>query len=236
MPFAARGVLADLDGTLLDTEPLYYDAYASVCTSLGASYTPAFHVAHLLGRPQDVGVAACIRLLGLSVTPDEFLARRDATLLTAFARAPAMRGADAFVRAARAALGTGRLCIATSSKRALVDAKGEGAAGRALFDVFGGAVVCSDDALMAGRPGKPAPDIFLAAAGVIGIPAHECVALEDSIAGIQAAAAAGCFVVAIPDARLAPEDVRAAGAHVVLASLEDVDLAAIGLGGCAGVA
>lgn len=45
--------------------------------------------------------------------------------------------------------------------------------------------------------GKPFPDIFLAAAGALGLPPHDCIVFEDAPAGIQAGKAAGCFVVAL---------------------------------------
>lgn len=51
---------------------------------------------------------------------------------------------------------------------------------------------------------KPAPDIYLAAAGLLGIPPHECIAVEDSPAGVVSAKTAGCFTVMVPD--LTPPD------------------------------
>jgi beta-phosphoglucomutase-like phosphatase (HAD superfamily) len=54
-PFRARALLSDLDGTLLDTEPLYFAAYKAAVESFGVAYDAAFHVEHLLGRPE----AAC---------------------------------------------------------------------------------------------------------------------------------------------------------------------------------
>ena len=47
--------------------------------------------------------------------------------------------------------------------------------------------------------GKPNPDIYLAAAASLGLPPSECLALEDSFAGVRAAAAAGMPVVMVPD-------------------------------------
>ena len=50
-----------------------------------------------------------------------------------------------------------------------------------------------------GIPSKPAPDIFLAAAKALGVPAEECLVLEDSPNGLRAARAAGCKAVVVPD-------------------------------------
>ncbi len=66
--------------------------------------------------------------------------------------------------------------------------------------------------------GKPAPDIFLAAAGLLGFEPASCLVLEDSEPGIRAAAAAGMRGVLIPDGRPPGDDARRI-AHVVVESL-----------------
>ncbi|GAA2076436.1 HAD family phosphatase [Streptomyces albiaxialis] len=63
--------------------------------------------------------------------------------------------------------------------------------------------------------GKPSPDVYLAAAGKLGVPATDCLAVEDSSNGLRAAAAAGMTVVAIPNPTYPPaEDALAGSAHV----------------------
>ena len=232
-PFRLRALLSDLDGTLLDTEPIYYAAYAAAAAALqcAAPYTPAFHAQHLLGKPEAVGAAAFVQHLGLppSTAPARVLELRDAHALPAFAAAsPALPGAEAAVRAC---LARGlRVAIVTSSKRALVERKRAGAP-RGLLELFGEAVFCSDDAALAGAPGKPHPRCYLRAAEALGAPPGECLVLEDSAAGVAAGVAAGCFVVAVPAAG-GEAAVRASGAHVVLAgglaefTLEAVEAAA----------
>jgi len=70
--------------------------------------------------------------------------------------------------------------------------------------------------------GKPAPDIFLQAAAVMGFEAGECLVLEDSAVGIAAAVAAGCPCLYVPS--LYPADEWAAGK--ALAVVEDLEQAA----------
>lgn len=229
--FVARAALFDLDGTLVDTEPIYYEAYRIAVESCGVcKYTEGFHVEHLLGRPETVGSETCVMLLSLPITPKELLALRDVHVEPAFAVASPCVGAVSVVNMLRSALPINRLAIATSSKVHLVAIKRKSPTVNSLLNAFGDAIMCSNSPAMAGRPGKPSPDLFLAAAAALGVPASECVAFEDSIAGIQAAAAAGCFVVAVPDARLPEGAAAKAGAHVVLLSLSDFTLDMVGLG------
>jgi len=109
------------------------------------------------------------------------------------------------------------MAIATSSSRAAVNAKRS--KHEALFARFGGAIVTSEDIAR----GKPHPDVFLAAASAIGIPPAECAVFEDAEAGVAAGVAAGCVVIAAPDARIFPSGTPLppgfADADAVLASL-----------------
>lgn len=60
-------------------------------------------------------------------------------------------------------------------------------------------IVAGDDPVV--KNGKPAPDIYLEAARRINVKPEECIVFEDSMTGVRAAKAAGCFVVAVPDVR-----------------------------------
>ena len=118
------------------------------------------------------------------------------------------------------------LAIATSSRRASVERKR--AAGHG--GMFGrmGHVLCGDDDGV-GR-GKPAPDVYLEAARRLGVAPEECLVFEDALAGVRAGAAAGCRVVAVPDARMGREEFLAAGADEVLGGgLPDFDEARWGI-------
>jgi HAD superfamily hydrolase (TIGR01509 family) len=103
--------------------------------------------------------------------------------------------------------------VASSSPRRTIDQNLErlGLAGR--FD----ALVGGDQI----ERGKPAPDIFLAAARHLEISPQACLVLEDSNAGVQAAHAAGMYTVMIPD-MVPPAPAARALAHHILLSLKDV--------------
>ena len=91
-----------------------------------------------------------------------------------------------------------RLGLASSSNRPLIDLVLLRAGLSSLFE----ATVSSEEV----DRGKPAPDVFLEAAGRLAVAPGRCVAIEDSENGIRAAVAAGMRVVAIPNRRYPPSD------------------------------
>jgi pseudouridine-5'-monophosphatase len=211
-----RGAIFDVDGTLLDTEPIYYKAYTAVAAKFGHTYSFDIH-RHLLGRNEREGAASFLRILGIpDLTPEELLAQRDEYLMIEMAAVQPMAGAVAAVEGLAARLPT---AIATSSLRQYLDVKRANNA--VIFDhIHPSAVICGDDEGLQGKS-KPDPAIFLAAAKAISVPPTDCIAFEDSLAGIRAAKAAGMYVVAVPDVRLEMDDVRKAGPDVILSSLAE---------------
>jgi pseudouridine-5'-monophosphatase len=225
-----RGILFDLDGTLLDSEPVYFAAFKHAATTLGRSeaYSWDFHVAHVNGRPERACLDNFRVQLDLEdVPPERVLELRNEHALAHFPHCAVLPGVHDAIAAFKA---RGLpLAIATSSARKGstfgVKTESKGAL-LGEFDV----VLCVDDEHMAGKQGKPAPDIFLAAARLLDVPIDACIVFEDSMAGIRAGVASGAFVVAVPDRRMKAAAL-AEGAHLVLDSLEQVDFAAL-LGPC----
>jgi pseudouridine-5'-monophosphatase len=184
-------VIFDLDGVLLDTEPLYTQATARVAARFGKVYDWVVK-AECIGRGTLEAAAIIVEALGLPVSPAALVRERDEILIRLFAGARPMPGAEDFSRAL-AARGI-PLAIATSTEEALFAVKA--APHRAWLSMFQ-AVVCGDDPRVARA--KPAPDIFLAAAEDLGAAPAECLVLEDSPFGVAAARAAGMRVIALPD-------------------------------------
>jgi pseudouridine 5'-phosphatase len=212
-------VIWDVDGTLLDTEGLYYDSYRSAVQKLGHSeYSFDGYHRHILGRAEVEGAKTILQLIGNeTMSPESFLELRDSFMLEHMPRVEAMPGA---VNAVASLKGSHlKHAVATSAKRAYFEPKTT--KHRALFDGMG-AVVCGDDPSVGGKS-KPDPAIFLAAAAALGVPPEACVAVEDSIAGIMSAKNAGMFVIAVPDPRLDPAAVAACFPDVTLPSLEEFD-------------
>jgi beta-phosphoglucomutase-like phosphatase (HAD superfamily) len=73
-----------------------------------------------------------------------------------------------------------------------------------------------------GLPGKPAPDTFVHAAGVLGVPVEESVVLEDAVSGVQAGAAGGFGLVIGVDRGAGATTLRQAGAQIVVADLAEL--------------
>lgn len=187
-----------------------------------AAFTTAVYLAELAGRPRMEGAAAALRFFGVP-DPGGARARQYAEAKQAMIEELIGRGAfTAFDDGARLLLrlkAAGlRLAAASSSKNANAFLARVHVGDRAMLDLF--------DANLCGRElprGKPHPAIFLMAAAELGLPPEACLVVEDAVSGVQAARAGGMACVGV--ARLGDEaQLRAAGATVVVASLDDLRL------------
>jgi pseudouridine-5'-monophosphatase len=204
---AITHVLFDLDGVLLDTEGLYTDATQAVVGRHGKTYDWAIK-RHTMGRDARFGARYLIDQLRIPMTVEEFLDERQPILEGLLATCSAMRGAEGFVRTL-SSRGI-PIAVATSSDRKLFELKIGSHDWFHLFD----AIVCGDDPRV--RAKKPSPDIFLAAAEDLGAVPSQCLVVEDSVAGIEAARAARMPVIAMPDPELG--DGACAAANLVVAN------------------
>ena len=204
------GIIFDLDGTLLDTEPLYSEASQKVLDAFGEVYTAELK-RRVMGGDSHTSAQVVIDEFNLPLSSAEYLKRREVHLLELFAACPEIEGAGEFVRVvSQSGLPFG---LATSSHRYLRDVK---LAGKAWGDLFH-ATVCGDNPAI--KRGKPAPDIFLLCAEALSVAPEHCVAFEDSRNGIAAARAAGMQVVAINSPWVTPDDLSEA--TVVIDSYQD---------------
>lgn len=215
-PLAA--VLFDLDGVLLDSEPLYTEATQAVVGRFGKVFDWSVK-AEIIGRSSLEGARHTIDALSLPLSPEEYLEERGVHLDRLFANVPLMRGAQELVTTL---LDRGiPIAVATSSTRPLFLQK---TAPHAFFGRFD-AVVCGDDPRV--KALKPAPDIFLVAAAELSVSPERCLVIEDSLAGVSAARRAGARVIAVPDPNVDAK--RYHEAECVLRSLDELDLTALGL-------
>ena len=214
---APQCVLFDLDGTLLDTEPLYTQASQAVVGRYGKVYDWEIKK-HVVGGDARTGAAYTIAQLNLPLTPEEYLRERDVVLHELFANAPAAAGAAALVQALHRS--GARLAIATSSERALCERKLAIHPWVSCFE----AIVCANDPGIGAA--KPAPDLFLAAARALRAKPEQCMVVEDAPNGVRAARAANMPVIAVVDPHMRGQDYS--GALATFDSLEQVTPALLG--------
>ncbi|MEU6894908.1 HAD-IA family hydrolase [Streptomyces sp. NPDC046557] len=207
---ALKAVLFDMDGTLVDTEELWWQAVQHTAAGLQYELTDA-DLPDVLGRPVEHTAAHLHSAAGNTVP----LAELTAGLHREFAT----RVEDRIVPRPGAVELLDRLheqgidiALVTASPRSVADIVLR-SLGPGRFAVS----VTADDTART----KPAPDPYLAAARALGVPPAACVAVEDTPTGVASAEAAGCPVLAVPS--LTP--IAAAPGRTVLGSLEQADVA-----------
>lgn len=189
--------LFDLDGLLLDTEPLHSQAWRESIEYFGASISPLL-LMELRGRNRIDNATAVIKKLNLGISTAELLAIQQPISQSLVAHAKAMAGASDLVACCKQK--NIPMAIATSSGREAVAIKTKPHPWLEQITVR----VHGDDSSI--KKGKPAPDLFLEAARQLGIPASNCWAFEDSPAGAIAALNAGCEVFVLPAPGLGVKD------------------------------
>mgnify|MGYP006278859325 CR=1 FL=1 len=214
--------LFDLDGLLLDTEPLHGQAWQEAASHFGRPLSPAELLA-LRGRTrldcaEQVRHWMAATLADASAVPsrEALLAVRQPIAEALLLQAQPMPGAPELLAwCERRGL---PMALATSSSRSAVALKASPHPWLQRIQVR----VHGDDPEL--RQGKPAPDVFLLAAERLGVQAAQCWAFEDSPAGVQAALAAGCRVHVLPPTHLSTAERQQAypGVDRFLTSLEEL--------------
>ncbi|HWL99068.1 MAG TPA: HAD family phosphatase [Nocardioidaceae bacterium] len=207
-----QAVLWDMDGTLVDTEPVWIAAEYELAAKAGATWSEE-HGIDLIGRDLLDSGQYIRDHMGLDLTAEqvveELLDRVVDVVSGGLTWCPGAREllteqAEAGVPAALVTMSYRRLA------QAVVDALPAG--------TFG-AVVVGDEVTR----GKPHPEPYLSAARLLDADPARCVAIEDSRPGVQSAQAAGCHVLAVPNHQGIP-DAPKRTVHESLGSVRLADL------------
>lgn len=213
MIIADPAVLFDMDGVLVDSEPIHKEADVAVFRTVGLE-VPVEVLQEYAGTGADVFFSAVLRRFGVAGDVATLRAEKNRFLAELLREnAPAVPGAlDLLSRVE----GLGwKKAVASSSDEAIVGLVLErmGIAGR--FE----AVVTGDRV----SRGKPAPDVFLAAAQALAVAPGRCVVVEDAGSGVAAALAAGMRCIGFQNPLSGNQDLSRA--HRIVKSLDEVDAA-----------
>lgn len=229
-----EAALFDLDGVLTPTAQVHMRAWAEMFNDYLASrgvpepYVDADYFAFVDGKPRYDGVRSFLASRGITLPEgspsDPFDAetvcglgnRKNAAVATVLER----DGVQAFPGSVRlldylSAAGVA-LAVVSSSENAPSVLKAAG-----LFERF---PIIVDGALARAEhlPGKPAPDTYLHAAALLGVPKERAVVFEDAVSGVQAGAAGHFGLVVGVDRGVSDEDLAAEGADVVVSDLAEL--------------
>lgn len=194
-----KGAIFDLDGTLIDTEPIYFDAAEIMINKYGNGKKFDWDTKiKTLGSPELVTAKIIVDTFEVKLTPEEFLEKRNAITPEYFKKCPFIEGAKEITDKFKKELKF-KTALATSSAKINFDYKTFNKKEWIKEDFD--AIVLGDDKRI--KNGKPAPDIFILAAKEIGLKPNECIIFEDSIGGMKAAISSGAkIVIGIPDPHL----------------------------------
>lgn len=174
-----RGLIFDFDGTLVDSMPLHWRAWDSVCQRHGIEFSEQRHNS-LGGMPSRKILAMLKKEQGLDFDPAALSHEKEEAYLPLMGEVKLIEPVTAIAREHRGKI---PMSIATGGRTQFIEPLLEQVG---IADWFC-AVVTSDDVV---NP-KPAPDTFLKAAALMGVPAEDCRAYEDTDLGLQSIHAAG---------------------------------------------
>jgi beta-phosphoglucomutase-like phosphatase (HAD superfamily) len=207
-----KAVIFDMDGTLLDTERVAHAAFFSACTEFSVTAREDL-LMRCVGAAEIIARQVIQEGYGPDLDCEAFFEAWSWHFWELSRETPALLkdGALALVDTV-AGLGL-PMAVATSSSTSHAVEKLKLAG---LLDRLG-AVVGVDQV----KNPKPDPEVYLKAAGSLGVDPRACLAIEDSEYGVRAAHGAGMTVIQVPDLIQPTEKLRALG-HIVLGSLRDV--------------
>jgi len=182
-----RAVIFDMDGVIVDSEPLHERAFREVFEEIGYGQNHGIDFPAYYGQSDLIVWRDFIARHRPSQSLDELLARKEGKFAALLKREePIYVGLPELLEKVAARY---RLALASGSRHPTINAVLALRGLRRFFRV----IVSSEDV----AHGKPAPDIFLRTAELLDVAPKECCVIEDSASGVEAALAAGMTVMAI---------------------------------------
>lgn len=181
-------LIFDMDGLMIDSERLYFAAEREMAAAYGKEVCDE-QLWPLMGRKPIESLRMFREILRIETPAEDLFAWRNRLMLEKMRRElGAMPGLFEILDAFRGRL---KLAVATGAQREFLDIALDTLRIRAYF-----AVLQTADAI---ERGKPDPEIYLLACRRLGLPAGECLVLEDARNGVLAGKAAGCPVIPVPN-------------------------------------
>jgi HAD superfamily hydrolase (TIGR01509 family) len=211
-----EAVVFDLDGVLIDSEPVWEQVRRRVVAEHGGHWDPDTQD-RLMGMSTGEWSRYLSEDLDVALSPDQVAETVIAAMTDRYREhLPLLPGAvEAVTRIAeRWTVG-----LASSAPRSLIETVLDASGLRPKF----AATVSTEEVAR----GKPAPDAYLTAADRLGVPPAVCAAVEDSSNGLRSAAAAGLAVIAIPHEKYPPAPDALKQARLVLGGLDELTAEAV---------
>ena len=209
-PQGLKAIIFDMDGVLVDSEPLHLLSVQTLLMQYGVSFSEEDN-REFLGRKDVLIAQALIERHSLPLTTEELIDRKEEILFQLISDQAAARPGVFKVLQAAQALSV-PMAIASSATMNTIKLVVKTLSIGHFFQCL-----CSGEDV---TNGKPAPDIFLLAAKNLGVPERSCLVIEDGLPGLTAARAAGMYSVSIPCAATAHQDHSLADLR--LSSLEEL--------------
>lgn len=210
-------LLFDFDGVLLESEYLGNRQIAEYLTGIGHPTSTEQAMANFMGLAGKDFMAALEGWIGRPVPDDFYAARKAENLRVMRSGIDAVAGAVAFVLALPPTLK--RAIVSSSSTRWIRTHLDH----LKLRDAFEPHIFSGHEHV---ERGKPAPDLYLHAAAVLGVPITRCLIIEDSPVGATGAVASGAHVVGLTAGQHCSPDhaarLRALGVHDIACSFDEV--------------
>lgn len=196
-----QAVIFDMDGVLVDSEPVYFAANQRLFAGLGIRVDAASY-ARFVGLDANLMWSALKQENGLQQSVPELVRMEADGMLKGLLQADLqpMAGAEDLLAGLREK--GMRLAVASSSSRAVIAT----VLSKLGLSHFFPVTVSGEQV----AHGKPAPDIFLETAKELGVAAQHCLVIEDSAAGVRAARAAGMLVAGFSNPGSGEQDLSAA--------------------------